>query len=207
MWSRLCHATKLLRRQAMHPNLPLSQVNITALRLERKAVIYIRQSSPKQVREHLDSQLTQRTLVQRAQSLGWHPERIEVFDGDLGQSATGVQERDAFKALAAEVALGHVGIVFGWQVSRLARNNAEWYQLLDVAALVGTLIGDTDGVYDPRTHTVGKQHTQKIERKHLTFRTRIKRLTRKTICFSRSILMHDLVVGLFINRYEFGYAV
>jgi insertion element IS1 protein InsB len=60
---------------------------------------------------------------------------------------------------------------------------------------------------DPRTHTVGKQHTQKIERKHLTFRTRIKRLTRKTICFSRSILMHDLVVGLFINRYEFGYAV
>src|SRR5437016_1418724 len=60
---------------------------------------------------------------------------------------------------------------------------------------------------DPSTHTVGKQHTQKIERKHITFRTRIKRLTRKTICFSRSILMHDLVIGLFINRYEFGYAV
>jgi insertion element IS1 protein InsB len=60
---------------------------------------------------------------------------------------------------------------------------------------------------DPRTHTVGKQQTQKIERKHLTFRTRIKRLTRKTICFSRSILMHDLVIGLFINRYVFGYAV
>ena len=136
----------------MHPHLPLSQVNITSRHLERKAVIYIRQSSPKPVREHLDSQLTQRALVQRAQSLGWHPERIEVFDGDLGQSATGAQERDAFKALAAEVALGHVGIVFGWQVSRLARNNAEWYQLLDVAALVGTLIGDTDGVYDPRLY-------------------------------------------------------
>jgi DNA invertase Pin-like site-specific DNA recombinase len=136
----------------MYPHLPLSQMNITSLHLERKAVIYIRQSSPKQVREHLDSQLTQRTLVQRAQSLGWHPERIEVFDGDLGQSATGVQARDAFKALAADVALGHVGIVFGWQVSRLARNNAEWYQLLDVAALVGTLIGDTDGVYDPRLY-------------------------------------------------------
>ena len=127
-------------------------MKITSFHLERKAVIYIRQSSPKQVREHLDSQLTQRTLVQRAQSLGWHPERIEVFDGDLGQSATGVQERDAFKALAAEVALGHVGVVFGWQVSRLVRNNAEWYQLLDVAALVGTLIGDTDGVYDPRLY-------------------------------------------------------
>jgi insertion element IS1 protein InsB len=60
---------------------------------------------------------------------------------------------------------------------------------------------------DPHTHTVGKQHTQKIERKHTTLRARIKRLARKTICFSRSILMHDLVVGLFINRYEFGYAV
>jgi DNA invertase Pin-like site-specific DNA recombinase len=136
----------------MHANLPFSQMKITPFHLERTAVIYIRQSSPKQVREHLDSQLTQRTLVERAQSLGWHPERIEVFDGDLGQSATGVQTRDDFKALAAEVALGHVGIVFGWQVSRLARNNAEWYQLLDLAALVGTLIGDTDGVYDPRLY-------------------------------------------------------
>jgi DNA invertase Pin-like site-specific DNA recombinase len=136
----------------MTPDLSLSQVKITPRHLERKAVIYIRQSSPKQVREHLDSQLTQRTLISRAAHLGWHPERIEVFDGDLGQSATGVQERDDFKALAAEVALGHVGMVFGWQVSRLARNNAEWYQLLDLAALLGTLIGDTDGIYDPRLY-------------------------------------------------------
>jgi DNA invertase Pin-like site-specific DNA recombinase len=136
----------------MHPDLHLSQVKITPRHLERKAVIYIRQSSPKQVREHLDSQLTQRALIGRAQSLGWHSERIDVFDGDLGQSATGSQERGDFQALAAEVALGHVGIVFGWQVSRLARNNADWYQLLDLAALFGTLIGDTDGVYDPRLY-------------------------------------------------------
>jgi insertion element IS1 protein InsB len=60
---------------------------------------------------------------------------------------------------------------------------------------------------DPSQHTIGKQHTQKIERKHTTFRARIKRLVRKTICFSRSVLMHDLVIGLFINRYEFGNAV
>jgi insertion element IS1 protein InsB len=60
---------------------------------------------------------------------------------------------------------------------------------------------------DPTQHTVGKQHTQKIERKHTTLRARIKRLARKTICFSRSILMHDLVIGLFINRYAFGHAV
>src|SRR5499425_2650530 len=136
----------------MPPDLRLSQVKITPRHLDRKAVISIRQSSPKQVREHLDSQLTQRTLIHWAAHLGWHPERIDVFDGDLGQSAAGVQERDDLKALAAEVALGHVGIVFGWQVSRLARNNAEWYQLLDVAALMGTLIGDADGIYDPRLY-------------------------------------------------------
>lgn len=136
----------------MTSTLHLSPVKLTPRHLERKAVIYIRQSSPKQVRDHLDSQLTQRALVERAQSLGWHADRIEVFDGDLGQSATGGQEREDFKALAAEVALGHVGVVFGWQVSRLARNNAEWYQLLDLAALFATLIGDTDGLYDPRLY-------------------------------------------------------
>ena len=136
----------------MPPNFNHNPGKLTPQHLERKAVIYVRQSSPKQVREHLDSQLTQRALVGRAQHLGWHPERIEVFDGDLGQSATGIHERDDFKALAAEVALGHVGVVFGWQVSRLARNNAEWYQLLDLAALFGTLIADTDGLYDPRLY-------------------------------------------------------
>jgi DNA invertase Pin-like site-specific DNA recombinase len=85
----------------MHPDLQLSQVKITPRHLERKAVVYIRQSSPRQVREHLDSQLTQRALVGRAHSLGWHPERIEMLDGDLGQSAAGAQTRDDFKALAA----------------------------------------------------------------------------------------------------------
>jgi DNA invertase Pin-like site-specific DNA recombinase len=120
--------------------------------LERKAVISIRQSSPKQVREQLDSQLTQRALVERAEQLGWPADRIEIFAGDLGQSASSAQERDDCKALAAEIALGHVGVVFGWQVSRLARNNADWYQLLDLAALFATLIGDTDGLYDPRLY-------------------------------------------------------
>src|SRR5438552_8410611 len=139
----------------MTSTLHLSQVTLPPRHLERQAVIDIRQSSPKQVRDHLDSQLTQRALVERAQSLGWHADRIEVFDGDLGQSATGGQEREDFKALAAEVALGHVGVVFGWQVSRLARNNAEWYQLLDLAALFGTLIVDTDGVYDPGLYNDG----------------------------------------------------
>lgn len=123
---------------------------LTSAHLERKAIIYIRQSSSKQVREHLDSQLNQRALVKRAEILGWHPERIEVLDGDLGQSAGHAKSRDDFKSLTAEVALGHVGIVFGWDASRLARNNADWYQLLDLATLFGTLIGDNEGIYDPR---------------------------------------------------------
>jgi insertion element IS1 protein InsB len=100
-----------------------------------------------------------------------------------------------------------VAYVFG------AREDATFLELQDLLAPFGITHFYTDGwgTYrrhlDPSTHTVGKQHTQKIERKHLTLRARIKRLARKTICFSRSILMHDLVIGLFMTRYEFGYAV
>ena len=137
------------RKISMNLTTKFSHSKITAVHLERQAVIYIRQSSPKQVRENIDSQLNQRSLTERAQNLGWHPERIRVFDSDLGQSASQAHSRDDFKSLAAEVALGHVGIVFGWDASRLARNNADWYQLLDLAALFGTLIGDIDGIYDP----------------------------------------------------------
>ena len=136
----------------MTVDLSLVPIKITPIHLERTAVVYIRQSSVKQVRENLDSQLNQRTLIERAQTLGWPPERIAVFDGDLGQSAAHTQGRADFQRLAAEIALGHVGIVFGWDVSRLARNNADWYQLLDLAALLGTLIGDHEGVYDPRRY-------------------------------------------------------
>ncbi|HYQ92958.1 MAG TPA: recombinase family protein [Candidatus Competibacteraceae bacterium] len=136
----------------MMPPASIPSTKITAEHLARKAIVYIRQSSLKQVRENRGSQFTQRALVERAQSLGWHPDRIEVLDGDLGQSATATAGRDAFKALAADVALDHVGIVLGWDASRLARNNADWYQLLDVAALFGTLIADAEGVYDPRVY-------------------------------------------------------
>jgi DNA invertase Pin-like site-specific DNA recombinase len=133
-------------------NVSSTNNKITSRHTERKAIVYLRQSSQKQVREHVDSQLSQRTLVERAQELGWHPSRIEVFDADLGLSASQAECRDDFKAMIAEVALGHVGIVFGWDVSRLARNNADWYQLLDLAALFNTLIGDNDGIYDPKVY-------------------------------------------------------
>lgn len=129
-----------------------SHSKITPFHLERRAVVYVRQSSPKQVRENLESQFNQRALVDRAQALGWHRKRIAVLDADLGQSAACTEGRDDFKTLTAEVALGHVGIIFSWEVSRLARNNADWYQLLDLAALFGTLIADVEGVYDPRLY-------------------------------------------------------
>jgi DNA invertase Pin-like site-specific DNA recombinase len=117
----------------------LAQAKVQPAHLARRALVYIRQSSPKQVRENRGSQLNQRALVERARELGWHPERIEVLDGDLGQSGAVSAGRQDFQALTAAVALGHVGIVLGWEVSRLARNNADWYQLLDLAALFGTL--------------------------------------------------------------------
>lgn len=130
----------------------LTQAKVQPAHLTRRALVYIRQSSPKQVRENRGSQLNQRALVERARELGWHPERIEVLDGDLGQSGAVSAGRQDFQALTAAVALGQVGIVLGWEVSRLARNNADWYQLLDLAALFGTLIADAEGVYDPRAY-------------------------------------------------------
>ena len=124
------------------------QLKVTTGHLQRLAIVYIRQSSGKQVRQNQESQFNQRALVDRAEALGWHRERVHLLDGDLGQSGASTEGRDDFKALAAEVALGHVGIIFGWEVSRLARNNADWYHLLDLAAIFGTLIADVEGIYD-----------------------------------------------------------
>lgn len=134
------------------PDQVVGHVKIGTSHLERLAIVYVRQSSPKQVRSNLESQINQRALVERAYAFGWHRERIQVLDADLGQSAASAEGRDDFKSLAAEVALDHVGIIFGWEVSRLARNNADWYHLLDLAALFGTLIADVEGVYDPRLY-------------------------------------------------------
>ena len=110
----------------MNSPLASGHLKITSAHLERLAIVYVRQSSAKQVRQNQESQFNQRALVERAQALGWHRQRIQVLDADLGQSAAHADGRDDFKALAAEVALGHVGIIFGWEVSRLARNNSDW---------------------------------------------------------------------------------
>src|SRR5215210_8320326 len=123
---------------------------LTPRHFQRLAFIYVRQSSPKQVERNLESQALQYQLVQRAEALGWSKERIRVIDADQGISGKESTYRNGFKELVAEVSLGHVGIIFGTEVSRLARNNSDWYHLLDLAAVFGTLIADNDGIYDPQ---------------------------------------------------------
>jgi DNA invertase Pin-like site-specific DNA recombinase len=128
------------------------QHKIRADHLRRLAYIYIRQSTFKQVERNRESQVNQYQLVQRAEALGWSRERIRVIDIDQGLSGKGSEYRQGFQELVAEISLGHVGILFGYEVSRLARNNRDWYHLLDLAAVFGALIADGDGVYDPRLY-------------------------------------------------------
>ncbi len=125
---------------------------ITPSHQQRLAYIYVRQSTPKQVAQNKESQEYQYRLQQRAVDLGWAANRVRVIDNDLGRSGSEAAGRTGFQELIAEVSLGHVGIVFGYEVSRLARNNQDWYHLLDLAAVFGTLIADNDGVYDPRQY-------------------------------------------------------
>jgi DNA invertase Pin-like site-specific DNA recombinase len=122
---------------------------VTTEQLQRLAYLYVRQSSLRQVLENTESTVRQYALRERAVALGWPLERIVVLDGDQGQSGASAADRAAFQTLVAEVGLGHVGIVLGLEVSRLARNNSDWHQLLEICALTNTLILDEDGVYDP----------------------------------------------------------
>jgi DNA invertase Pin-like site-specific DNA recombinase len=122
---------------------------LTASHRERRAYVYVRQSTPRQVRQHPESGRNQYALIERAIALGWFPERIHVIDADQGQSGRD-GERPGFQELAAEVSLGRVGLILAYEASRLARSNAAWYTLLDLAALRGAVIADTEGVYDPR---------------------------------------------------------
>ena len=122
---------------------------IGASHLDRAAYIYLRQSTPSQVEHNRESTQRQYALAAKATTLGWPSQQVIVVDEDLGLSGSGIVERNGFARLTAEVALGHVGIVLGLEVSRLARNNADWYRLLDLCGLTDTLIGDADGVYHP----------------------------------------------------------
>jgi DNA invertase Pin-like site-specific DNA recombinase len=122
---------------------------ITAAHLRRNAFVYVRQSTTAQVEHNRESTERQYRLVDRTVELGWQREQIHVVDEDLGVSGSGLAERSGFAYMITEVALGHVGIVLGLEVSRLARNNADWYRLLDLCGVTDTLIGDADGLYHP----------------------------------------------------------
>jgi DNA invertase Pin-like site-specific DNA recombinase len=122
---------------------------ITASHLSRAAVIYVRQSTLAQVERNTESTARQYDLAGRARQLGWPREAVRVVDGDLGVSGSVTGQRDGFEGLVAEVALGQVGIILALEVSRLARDNAAWYRLLDLAGVCDTLVADADGVYHP----------------------------------------------------------
>jgi DNA invertase Pin-like site-specific DNA recombinase len=128
---------------------PAGHPKIRPAHLGRAAVVYVRQSTPGQTERNLESTDRQYALVERAVELGWPRRAVEVIDEDLGVSGSAGTARSGFARLTAEVALGQVGIVLGLEVSRLARSNADWYRLLDLAGITDTLIADSDGIYHP----------------------------------------------------------
>jgi DNA invertase Pin-like site-specific DNA recombinase len=124
---------------------------VTTRHLTRKAMIYIRQSTPHQVLTNQESLNLQYALKQRALSLGWSEADIEIIDTDLGLTGAAVHHREGFKELVTKVTLGHVGIILSSEVTRLSRNCSDWYPLLDICGFKDCLIADRDGIYDPAT--------------------------------------------------------
>src|SRR4051794_16418289 len=122
---------------------------VTPTHLARKAVVYIRQSTPHQIVSNQESLRLQYALRQRARELGWHDAGIDVIDADLGLSGASAAQRSGFKELVGRVGLSEVGLILSIDVTRLARNCSDWYPLLDICGLRGCLIADRDGVYDP----------------------------------------------------------
>jgi DNA invertase Pin-like site-specific DNA recombinase len=143
------NATTALSKSGLPALEDMRTEKLHAWHRERLAVVYVRQSTPQQVLDHQESTRLQYGLVSRAQALGWAADRILVIDDDQGKSATSAQGRAGFQRLVSEVSLDHVGMIFGVEMSRLARSNKDWHQLLELCALFHTLIADLDGMYDP----------------------------------------------------------
>ena len=124
---------------------------IQATHHQRQAVVYLRQSSVKQVQNNCESAVNQRALCERLLELGWKKSQVQVIDEDQGRTAAEqVSGREGFQKLVADVSLRKIGIIMGYEVSRLSRNCADWYRLLELCALFDTLIADADGIYHPR---------------------------------------------------------
>src|SRR5271155_4467769 len=122
--------------------------SISDRHLSRLAIVYVRQSSTQQIFDHQESRERQYALADYAATLGWPRERILVIDEDQGRSGRTVEQRPGFQRLLAEVTLDHVGMVVGLEISRLSRSSRDWYHLLEVCAIFGTLLADQDGIYD-----------------------------------------------------------
>jgi DNA invertase Pin-like site-specific DNA recombinase len=137
-----------------HPfQLPTQPMNdnpkVQPTHLQRWAYVYVRQSTAAQVAVNRESTQRQYRLSDRALQLGWPSQRIKTIDEDLAHSGSGLVLRQGFTYLTSEVALGHAGLILSLEVSRVARNNADWYRLLDLCGVTDTLIGDEDGLYHP----------------------------------------------------------
>lgn len=126
-----------------------SSPKVSASHLDRKAYLYVRQSTPRQVLENTESTQRQYALRQRAVALGWPEARVVVIDSDQGISGASAADREGFQRLVAEVSMEHAGVVMGLEVSRLARNSTDWHRLLEICAFTRTLILDEDGIYNP----------------------------------------------------------
>jgi len=162
----------------------------------RLAMVYVRQSSAHQVVHHRESQRRQRNFVGRATELGWPRERIQTIDEDQGRSGSRSGQRSGFEEMVAMTALGKIGIVLALEVARLARGNRDWYQLLDVCSITHTLIGDEEGLYDPRAYNdrllLGLKGTMSEAELHL-MRQRLLEATRAKA--RRGELRHRLPAG------------
>src|SRR6266487_1590352 len=143
------NATTVLNRSGLTALDDLRTEKLRAFHRELLAIVYVRQSTAQHVLDHQESTRLQYGLVNRAQALGWAADRIVVIDDDLGKSGASAQGRAGFQRLVSEVSLDHVGMIFGVEMSRLARSNKDWHQLLELCALFHTLIADLDGIYDP----------------------------------------------------------
>jgi DNA invertase Pin-like site-specific DNA recombinase len=130
----------------------LSSAKIRPCHHQRQALVYVRQSTLQQVLEHKESAARQYALAEQAVALGWPRAQVEVIDEDQGQSGKSAEARQGFQRLLTAVALDQVGIIFGLEMSRLARSNKDWYQLLEVCAVFHTLLADQDGLYDPTNY-------------------------------------------------------
>jgi DNA invertase Pin-like site-specific DNA recombinase len=132
-----------------HPAVPgRRSAALSDRHFSKLAVVYIRQSSAQQIFDHRESRQRQYALADYAAALGWPRERILVIDEDQGRSGRTVEHRPGFQRLLSEVTLDHVGLVLGLELSRLSRSSKDWYHLLEVCALFGTLLADQDGIYD-----------------------------------------------------------